>query len=179
MRALGPALTGLLVLVLAGCGSSFAEVQSKNPAHLADGLVFTRADGSTYELEDAVATCTRSEVTGTEYVYLTALDDHSRHTGFVLQVVAGVTGERELPLRDRLPARRLEHRQGPTDLSLLAADPRTGSRFLPRGSQAHGLVSVTEASCDPEPRLTFQIDATLLAANGRPVRVKGGLATVT
>jgi hypothetical protein len=118
VRALGPALL-LALLVLTGCGSDYATIGPENPRHLADGLVFTRADGSTYRVDDAVATCVRSDVTGTEYVYLAASEGHA---DFVLEVVAGVTGERQLPLDDQAPLRRLAGRKGPNDVSLLAAD---------------------------------------------------------
>ena len=53
-------LLGLLILllVLAGCGADeFADLEPKNPSRAAEGLVFTRADGSSYEIKDAVAKC--------------------------------------------------------------------------------------------------------------------------
>ena len=55
MRAL---VSGLIcLLVLAGCGSDFATVEPKNPSRVSDGLVLTRADGSSYVVKKAVARC--------------------------------------------------------------------------------------------------------------------------
>ena len=68
-------LLGLLLLasVVAACGDDFATLEPENPTRAADGLVFTRADGSSYEMTDAVATCLPSEQKpGVDIVRLTA-----------------------------------------------------------------------------------------------------------
>jgi hypothetical protein len=45
--------------------------------------------------------------------------------------------------------------------------------------RAAGKVTVLEATCYPEPRLTITVDATLGGQSGPPrVRVAGGLASV-
>ena len=168
MRALGPALLSLLVL--AGCGNAFAKVESKNPSKVADGLVFTRADGSSYEVNDTVARCTRSGVMGTEYVYVTEPAATGPGTRFFLRVALGVTGAQRLPLPTRTGAL--------FDLRMFARDPATGRRLSAIGP-ARGEVTITEATCDPEPRLSFQIDASMANPAGRPVKVRGGLASLT
>jgi hypothetical protein len=163
------------LLVLAGCGDQYATLRPDNPTHLADGLVFTRADGSSYEVDGAVAArCTTSPVTGTEYVNLT-----DPESGFLLEVVAGVTGTRELPLHDKLLAPTRKDGTGPADLLVLARDPASGARLTGFGQRARGTVTVTEAACDPQPRVTFRISAQLADPDGRPVKVAGGLATVS
>ena len=69
MRRLG-LLLGLLVL--AGCGDQFATLEPENPATAAEGLVFTRADGSSYTMKDAVAQCVEHrELPGVRVVRLT------------------------------------------------------------------------------------------------------------
>ena len=70
---ISPIVLGLLAL--AGCGEDFATLEPKNPDRAADGLRFTRADQSTYGLEDATARCTRVESTGTMLVVLAAHPD--------------------------------------------------------------------------------------------------------
>ena len=64
----------VLLLVLAGCGGDeYAELDPKNPSRAAEGLVFTRADGSSYEVNDAVARCIEHrELPGVEVVRLVA-----------------------------------------------------------------------------------------------------------
>jgi hypothetical protein len=179
VRVLGPGLVSLLVL--AGCGSQYAHVQPKNPSRVSDGLVFTRADGSSYKLDDAVVRCTRSKGMGTEYVQLIAEGQQGAgvRAPFLLEVVAGVTGTRQLPLRDRLAVPMRSDGTGPSDLLVLADDPRSGDHLLAFGNRARGSVTVTEAACDPQPRVTFRIDASLAGEDGRPVRVHGGLASIS
>jgi hypothetical protein len=164
VRFLGFAL--LLAIVLAGCGDDFASVGSRNPRSVSDGLTFTRADGSSYAVKEAVARCTPSGDTGTEYVYVT---DPTGSSTFFLRVALGVDGERQLPLRT--PGD--QH-----DLTLVATDPQNGAH-LDATNRAQGELTITEATCDPEPRLSFRIDARLAPPSGGPVKVHGGLASVT
>ena len=182
MRLLGPVLAFLFVLT--GCGSEYANVQPDNPTKVADGLVVTRADGSSYEMTDAVAECAHSVTSGTEYVYLSVPAEKAgtadpQGPAFVIEVASGVTGTRELPLRDRTPLVASGHGMGPVDLLVLANDPLSGGPLGAFGQHARGTVEVTEASCDPDPRLTFRIDATLLSPTGRTVTIRGGMATIT
>ncbi len=170
-------LSAISLLLLAGCGDEYADVQPDNPKRIADGLVFTRADGSSYELDDAVASCNHSDVTETDYVQLAVEDGNEQR--FLVEVAAGVTGTRELPLRDRLWAPLREDGTGPNDVLVLAQDPQDDTRLAGFGSQASGTVTVTEASCDPQPRISLQINAELANPSGRPVRVQGGLASVS
>ena len=123
MRRLG-LLIGLLVL--AGCGDEFATVEPKNPATAAEGLVFTRADGSSYEMKDAVAQCVEHrELPGVKVVRLTAPadgretadDSDGREPALIVEVALGVQGTRRLPLPER------DHGAGPSDVVLFGVDP--------------------------------------------------------
>jgi len=172
-------LSVVLLLPLAGCGDQYADVQSDNPSRIAEGLVFTRADGSSYQVDQAVAHCSTSDVSGTQYVQLEVDDDSANQPRFLLEVAAGVTGTRQLPLRDKLWAAIRKDGTGPADLLVLAHDPHDGTRLAAFGSHASGTVTVTEASCDPQPRITIQISAELDNPSGHTVHVQGGLASVT
>jgi hypothetical protein len=124
-----------------------------------------------------VARCSHSDVTGTDYVQLAVEEGDQRP--LLVEVAAGVTGTRELPLRDRLWAPARSDGTGPADLLVLAQDPKDGARLAGFASTARGTVTVTEASCDPQPRITVQINAELAGPSGAPMRVKGGLASVS
>ncbi|MET0997674.1 MAG: hypothetical protein ABWX73_03070 [Marmoricola sp.] len=167
MRALGPGL--LCLLVVAGCGTDFATVEPDNPSRVSDGLVLTRADGSSYEVKRAVARCGRTPV-GADYLVLTAAD--TRAVPLVTaKVTSGLSGSWRLPLDTNSAATR--------DLVVRASDPVTGARFSALSNRAAGEVTVTEATCEPEPRLTLRIHATLLDQDHRPLKVEGSLASLT
>jgi hypothetical protein len=168
VRALGPALLTLLALpAVAGCGDDFAHIEPDNPARVADGVVFERPDGSSYELTNAVARCVHAGVIGTEYVYAT--EPGTTPPRFSIRVALGLNGVQRLPVTTG-PA-------GSPDLLVVARDPVTGAR-LPT-ARARGEVEISEATCDPEPRLSFHIDARLPGPGGRPVSVHGGLSSLT
>ncbi len=92
-----PIVLGLLAL--AGCGEDFATLEPKNPDRAADGLRFTRADQTTYELHDATARCTRVESTGTTLVVLAAHPAGQDDPALTLRVPDGLVGTREIPLK--------------------------------------------------------------------------------
>ena len=165
-----PLVLGLLAL--AGCGEDFAELEPKNPDRAADGLRFTRADSSTYELEDATARCTRVEATGTTLVVLAAHPDGADRPALTLRVPDGLVGTRELPLRPPVKG------AAALDVSLSASDPETGDPLTASRAPARGTVTIVEATCDPEPRLAVRIDGVLATPQGRPEHVSGGLATL-
>jgi hypothetical protein len=170
-----------LLLVLAGCGGDeYAELDPKNPSRAAEGLVFTRADGSSYEVNDAVARCIEHrEVPGAEVVRLVApagrSDDGSegREPALVVDVAVGVQGTMRLPLPER------DHQAGPSDAVVKGVDPERHDELSGTVEEASGEMTVFEATCDPEPRLSVAVDATLASDRGRPkVQVKGGLASL-
>ncbi len=176
MRLLGPLL--LLVLVLAGCGDDFATVEPENPSTAAEGLVFTRADGSSYRMKDAVAECVEHrDLPGVKIVRLTApasprqsADDSE--PALVVEVALGVQGTRRLPLRER------EYGAGPSDVELSGVDPERHIELSGTVEKASGKMTVFEATCDPEPRLSLTVDATLASKVGPNVQVEGGLASM-
>ena len=167
-----------LVLVTAGCGADFATVEPDNPSRVADGLVVTRADGSSYEMNDAVAECrTDPDHPGVQIVRLNAPADagteRRRETFLYAEVVPGVLGTRELPLDER------DSGAGPSDLTLFGVDSQTRNELSASLRQATGTVTVVEATCDPEPRIAIHVDATLASEVGQPgERVRGSLASV-
>jgi hypothetical protein len=168
VRALGPAVLGLLVL--AGCGDDFASVSPENPSAVSDGLVFTRADGSSYEVKKAVARCARTPL-GADYLLLTAAADGAGPR-VTVRVTSGLTGTWRLPLGARASA---ETR----DVDVRASDPKTGTWFSGLRGRSVGEVIVNEATCSPEPRLALRIHATLEDSAHRPLKVDGGLASLT
>ena len=126
-------LLGLLILllVLAGCGGDeYAELDPKNPSRAAEGLVFTRADGSSYEITDAVARCIEHrQVPGVEVVRLIAPADgpqsvrgsEGREPTLVVDVAVGVQGTMKLPLQER------DEVAGPSDAVVFGVDPESTS----------------------------------------------------
>ena len=178
-------LLGLLILllVLAGCGSDeFAELEPRNPSRAAEGLVFTRADGSSYEIKDAVAKCVEHrQLPGVKVVRLIAPADRRSLSGsdggeppvLIVEVALGVQGTKKLPLQKR------DEVAGPSDAVLFGFDPERHNELSGTVEEASGEVTVLEATCDPEPRLSLAVDATLASEVGRPkVQVEGGLASM-
>jgi hypothetical protein len=179
MRLLGPLFCFLLVL--AGCGDNYATVEPENPPRAADGLVFTRADGSSYTMKDAVAKCVEHrQLPGVKVVRLTAPADRQqasdvsdgREPALVIEVALGVQGTRKLPLQER------DHDAGPSDVVLFGEDPERHNELSGTVGEASGKMTVFEATCDPEPRLSLRLDATLGSKVGPKVKVRGGLASM-
>jgi len=177
-------LLGLLILllVLTGCGADeFAELEPRNPSRAAEGLVFTRADGSSYEITDAVARCVEHrKLPGVKTVQLVAPADRhvfsgsdGRQPALVVEVALGVQGTRKLPLPTR------DYDTGPSDVIVSGVDPERHNELSGTVEEASGEMTVLEATCDPEPRLSLAVDATLASKTGRPnVQVEGGLASM-
>jgi hypothetical protein len=171
-------LLGLLLLAAAvtACGDQYATAEPDNPSSAADRLVFTRVDGSSYELTDAVATCRASEQKpGVEVVTLTApasARDTNRPPYFSVESLPGVTGTFALPLKERA------YDAGPSDLTLFALDARRTNELSGSVEGARGAVTIREATCDPEPRLSVTLDARLASEIGLPpLHVAGGMAS--
>ncbi len=172
-------LLGLLVvsLVLAACGGDFATIEPRNPTKAADGVVVTRADGSSYEITNAVATCyAAKQKPGLEVARLSAPGDvapSNRHRAWLLvEVVPGTTGTYRLPLKER------DFAAGPPDVTLLAVDPRRDNELSGAVDEARGWITVHESTCDPEPRLSIRVDARLGSELGlKPAEVRGGMAS--
>lgn len=178
MRLLGRLfLSCVAVLACSACGDDFAAIEPRNPTRAADGLVFTRADGSSYEIKDAVASCYAAEQKpGLEIVRLTApiavTTGASKWPSFLVEVVPGTTGTFRLPLEERA------WDAGPSDLTVFALDSRRHNELSGSQEEAHGAITIRESTCDPEPRLAFRIDATLDSEIGLPgVHVVGGMAS--
>jgi hypothetical protein len=165
-------LVGLLALT--ACGKDFATVEPDNPERAADGLRFSRADRSTYELEDATARCTTVPGTGTTVVVLAAHPDDAADDApaLTLRVPDGMVGTRELPLKP------LVRGAAALDVSLVVSDPLTGDRLTASRRPARGTIDIVEATCDPEPRLAVRIEGVLATSTGRREQVTGGLATL-
>ena len=173
----------VLLLVLTGCGGDeYAELDPKNPSRAAEGLVFTRADGSSYEVNDAVARCIEHrKLPGVEVVRLVAParwpeaadGSEDREPALVVSVAVGVHGTMKLPLTER------DYEAGPSDAVVWGVDPERHNQLSGTVEEASGEMTVFEATCDPEPRLSVVVDATLASKPGRPkVQVEGGLASL-
>jgi hypothetical protein len=174
MRVLGLLM---LAVVVAGCGDDFATIEPKNPSTVADGLVFTRGAGSSYEIKNAVATCSASsQVPGLQVLRLiapaNAVQGSTRRAGFVVEVVPGTTGTFSFPtsVRDKFA--------GPSDVTVLAFDARRRNELNGSRQGSRGEITIRESTCDPEPRLSVTIDATLGSQTGLPpLKVTGGMAS--
>ncbi len=173
-------LLGLLIVplvLLSGCGGSFATVEPENPERAAEGLVVTRADGSSYELEDAVASCYAAEQKpDLEVLRLTApasvTSGDRSHGMFMVEVVPGTVGSYRLPLEER------DWAAGPPDVTLFVADPRRRNELNGALEKSRGRITIREATCDPEPAISVTLDAELGSEIGRPpVKVEGGMAS--
>ena len=178
MRRLGLLLLcSLAALGCSACGDDFATLEPQNPTRAADGLVFTRGDGSSYELEDAVASCYAAEQKpGLEVVRLTAPTGVTEGAGkwpsLLVEVVPGTTGTFRLPLEERA------WEAGPSDLTVFALDSRRHNELSGSQEEASGTITIRESTCDPEPRLTIRIDARLASEIGLPgLHVTGGMAS--
>ena len=115
MRLLGLLLLSLLVVA---CGDDFATVEPDNPTRAAEGLVFTRADGSSYEIKNATATCFDAKgKPGLQVLRLTAPAARRADAWFRVEVVPGTTGTFRLPVRLR------DAGAGPSDVTVTAVDP--------------------------------------------------------
>ena len=85
----------------------------------------------------------------------------------------GVQGTRKLPLQER------DYDTGPSDVVVFGVDPERHNELSGTVEEASGEMTVLEATCDPEPRLSLAVDATLASETGRPnVQVEGGLASM-
>ena len=165
-------ISPIVLGLLAGCGKDFATVGPKNPDRAADGLRFTRADHSTYEIQDATARCTTVSPTGTSLVVLAAHPTGEHDPALTVRVPAGLVGERDLPLKPPVKG------AAALDVTLAASDPKTGDPLSASRAPARGTMTIVEATCDPEPRLAVRIDGVLTTPQGRSEQVTGGLATL-
>jgi hypothetical protein len=144
-----------------------------------DGLVFTRAVGTTYELNNATVDCQESAEGGGETVVrLTSpaqyekIFEKGRVTKpfFYVEALPGTEGRADLPLSggdaDAVPP-----------VTVFGVDSADQSELNGNTEVATGSITILEATCDPEPRLSFTIRATLGSENGLlPMHVVGGLS---
>ena len=85
----------------------------------------------------------------------------------------GVQGTRKLPLQKR------DYETGPSDVVVFGFDPQRHNELSGTVEEASGKMNVLEATCDPEPRLSVAVNATLASEVGQPkVQVEGGLASM-
>jgi len=131
-------------------------------------LVMTRPDGSTYEFDDLTITCDPSLAMGGDAacaggrVYLSSpilvAGQKLRQPFVLLEAEVG-----EAPRTFTLPLADAGGPEQPVPLSVFMADPEgapDGNEVVGAGSST-GTVTVTRASCDPEPVLELEVDATL------------------
>lgn len=176
----------LAVSGLAACtGGSPAEPRSEavvpasgDAPKPGDGLVFSGSTFGSYELHDAVVTCqTSNEPPYVEVVRLTS-PPRIRHRGnrllesfLYVEAVPGVEGTFELPLdggdQDRRP-----------DVTIFRVEHRSRSELSGAVETSTGTLTVLAATCDPLPRLSFTVRATLGTEAGglASLHVLGGLS---
>lgn len=120
--------------------------------------MFTPADGSSYGLNDAVAGARAPGAPGSR-------------SGLVAP--AGVHGTMKLPLTKR------DSEAGPSDAVVRGVGPERHNKLSGTVEEASGEMTILEATCDPGPRLSVAVDATLASEPGRPkVQVESGLASL-
>lgn len=83
-----------------------------------------------------------------------------------------MTGTRKLPLRQR------DYDDGPSDVVIFGMDPQNQNELSGDVEVATGELTIYEATCDPEPRLSYTIRATLGSEYGNlpSLHVAGGLS---
>ena len=98
----------------------------------------------------------------------------AREPALVVDVAVGVHGH------DEAAAHRTRLRGRAVGCGRARAWTRSGTTSSSGTvEEASGEMTVFEATCDPEPRLSVAVDATLASKPGRPkVQVEGGLASL-
>ena len=143
----------------------------------ATGLVFTRSVNTTHELKKGVAECVEAD-DGSTVVRLTSpvkyqkLFSQGRVSApyFYVEATPGTEGRADLPLSgggaDAVPP-----------VTVFGVDSADQNELTGSGERATGRVTILEATCDPEPALSFTIRATLDSESfdPPPVHVVGGL----
>jgi hypothetical protein len=143
------------------------------PTPSLDGLVFTRADGSTFRADDFTVSCAPDEnATGTMLVVASTFLGPDR-TGQVelsapIELVAA-GGTFQLPSRDVA---------GDPQPRLFVVDPLDGNELTTDNEGASGKIVIASARCGESPAISFAIagvlDSELSDMPG--VRVSGGVA---
>ena len=85
----------------------------------------------------------------------------------------------------RLPLTKRDSEAGPSDAVVRGVGPERHNKLSGTVEEASGEMTILEdcdlrpATCDPEPRLSVAVDATLASEPGRPkVQVESGLASL-
>jgi len=164
-------LVAMAAVAWSGCDDQRAsgpEPTNSHPAagespSVSEGLTFTNGRNATYEMHDADVTCQPSQHDDrTEVVNLTTPAGYQkrfRHGRipdpfFWVEVVPGGVGEYDLPLTggsvETVP-----------DVVVFGVDSEDQNELSGSVETATGVVTILEATCDPEPRLAFTIRATL------------------
>ena len=145
-----------------------------------DGLTFTRSGGTTYEMHEAAATCGPSSEHEEIAVVKLRSPVKMRHKGnkplepfLYVDVLPGVAGTYELPLDggddDHIG-----------DVTIFSFDNENRNELSGSREEATGTLTVLEATCEPEPRISFTIRATLASeySDLPTMHVVGGLGAV-
>jgi len=162
-------------------GTEIEGASDDDPGRVAnpeDGLTFTRAVGTTYEMHDATVECIDSpEHPGTEVVRLTSPAQYKKlfvkgritDPYFYVQALPGTKGRADFPLSGGDASTE-------PPVTVFGVDSADQNELTGDAEVATGDIVVLEATCDPEPRLSFTILATLGSELGMPpMNVAGGL----
>ena len=160
-------------VVLGGADPENSTNVAVDPGGPTGSFVFTRPDGSTYEISDLTVSCDAPagsgydpNATGPQRIWLTSPRDLSADGKVVGSpwfyfdgIVDKIDGSFQLPVND------LDSEHAP--LTLFALDPGaapTGERANELNSQedgSTGIIVVARASCDPTPVLDLEVHGTL------------------
>jgi len=142
-----------------------------------DGLTFTRAVGTTYEMHSTTVDCQEADDGGETVVRLTSPKNYEKYflqgevskPYFYVEALPGTKGRADLPLAGG-------DAETTPPVAVFGIDSADQNELTGSGDLATGYITILEATCDPEPRLSFTIRATLGTERGMlPVHVAGGL----
>lgn len=173
--AAGAALTvaavgGYAAVSLGGSQDGRGGVVAVDPP--LQSLVLTRPDGTTFEFTDLTVSCDPPDAMGGQpegtaeasRIYLSSpilIEGDDLTQPFVL--IEGDVAELQEPRTFTLPIEGADGSSESTPLTLFMADTDgapDGNEVVSSGAST-GTVRITEASCDPTPVLTLEVDATL------------------
>jgi hypothetical protein len=187
----GPRSWALLLVLLAGV-TACADTESDDPVaertiaaegdkpKPGDGLTFTRSGGSTYEIHDAKVACGSDQENEDVTVVRLSAPANPEHRGsrllepfLVVTAAPGAQGVYELPL----DGGDLSAGETPP-VAVFGVDSEDRNELSGSVEVATGTVRILEATCDPSPKLSVTMRATLGSEYGDmpTMHVVGGLS---
>lgn len=161
------AVGGYAALSLGGSDDGRDGIVAVDPP--VESLVLTRPDGTTFEFTDLTVSCQPPGVLGSEptdasRIYLSSpmlIEGERLVQPFV--VIEGDLAQLQEPRTFTLPIEGADGSSESTPFTVFVADTEgapDGNEVVSSGGST-GTVRVSQASCDPTPVLTLEVDATL------------------